>query len=544
MKRRSEENWDELRERIIGLGEESLRKSYYPELQKKLAELERFTGLLNQSRDSIFLIQSPGGRMVDANLTACRLTGYSLEQLQGLSFGSLFDAGSWQSLAPLIDGQGKPGSELICAELQTASGRQVPVEISLQLDNFGTGTFAIAVARNISDRLLAEEEKRQLEHQLAQVQKMDSIGRLAGGVAHDFNNILSVIMGSTEILQCGAGNWSADDRELLEEIMKAVERARDLTRQLLAFSRKQVLALKPVNLNEVVRGFDKMLGRLIGEDIERKTVLDPNLAPVTADETQIEQIILNLAVNARDAMAGGGRLTIETGNVVIDEHFIRLADGVKPGRYAMLAVSDTGTGMDRATLAHAWEPFFTTKGKGKGTGLGLSTVYGIVKQHGGHVWAASEVGHGTTFKVYLPQSSQEARPPAAPAAAREALACPVKVLLLEDDPWMRDMVTTMLRSLGCLVHVAGGSQEAVRLAGAEGPFDLLLTDVVMPGLSGRQVYDQIAAAQKSIRVLFMSGYTSEVITRHGVLAAGVHFLQKPFTIRDLAQKIRETMAGG
>ena len=530
-------SWESLRESIIGLGETSLRKSYYPELRKRLAELERFRTLVDQSNDAIFVIAMPAGRVVDANLTACRLVGYSLTELKDFDFSRLLSADLHRALAQ--QSQAANLGDLVCTELITAAGDVVPVELGLHLVSYGQEQYAITVARDISERRSAEAEMRRLEMQLVQAQKMESIGRLAGGVAHDFNNILSTIMGYTELLlqDCHA----EENREALNEIWAAGGRARDLTRQLLAFSRKQVLELPPMNINTVVKGFEKMLGRLIGEDIEVRTVLEPQLGQVMADVPQVEQIILNLAVNARDAMNGGGKLTIETRNTWLDSEYARLHSDVEPGPYVMLAVSDTGSGMDSATMAQIFEPFFTTKERGKGTGLGLATVYGIVKQHGGSIWLYSEKGLGTTFKIYLPRIRQQTQSTNNASGASELQTCSARVLLVEDDAKLADMVSKMLGNLGCAVIVARDSFDAVECARHDQSIDLMLSDVIMPGLSGRQVYEEIAKFRPELKVLFMSGYTDDIIAQHGVLDAGMHFLQKPFTTHDLLAKLRETI---
>jgi len=530
-------SWDSLRESIIGLGEESLRKSYYPELKKRLNELERFRTLVDQSNDAIFVVGMPTSRVVDANLTACRLVGYSLAELKDFNFNRMLSSDLHHALARQPDTESL--GELICTELVTATGRAIPVELGLHLVSYGQEDYAIAVARDISERKTAEAEMRRLEMQLIQAQKMESIGRLAGGVAHDFNNLLSVIMGYTELLLQDCRE--AETRDALNEISAAGGRARELTRQLLAFSRKQVLELTPMNINEVVKGFEKMLGRLIGEDIEVRTVLDAQLGLVMADMPQIEQIILNLAINARDAMSGGGTLTIETSNAVLGIEYTRLHADVEPGPYVMLAVSDTGSGMDNATMAQIFEPFFTTKERGKGTGLGLATVYGIVKQHGGNIWLYSEKNIGTTFKIYLPRIQLEQQPMGAINVCSDRQACSAKVLLVEDDAKLASMVNKMLCNLGCEVIVARDSFDAVECARSNPSIDMMLSDVIMPGMSGRQVYEEVVKFRPELKVLFMSGYTDDIIAQHGVLDGGTHFLQKPFTTHDLLIKLRETL---
>jgi len=384
-------------------------------------------------------------------------------------------------------------------------------------------------------------ERKQLEDQFHQSQKMEAVGRLAAGVAHDFNNLLTAILGSADlVLDSLAGG--VPEREEVEEIRKAALRAADLTRQLLAFSRQQVIAPTVLNPNVVVANMDKLLRRLLGEDVELRALLAPALAAVKVDPSQLEQVVLNLAVNARDAMPNGGKLTITTQNVELDGAYVRGHLSAQPGAYVMLAVSDTGVGMDVATQARIFEPFFTTKEKGKGTGLGLATVYGIVKQSGGWIWVYSEPGHGTTFKVYLPRVT-DAAPPAAPSPAPPVSVRGTEtVLLVEDDEMIRHLVPKVLKANGYTVLVAASGRDAERVSGQhEGPIHLLVTDVVMPGMNGREVAERLAAARAGLRVLYLSGYTDDAIVHHGVLEPGVAFLQKPFTPAVLGRKVREVL---
>ncbi|HVY37183.1 MAG TPA: ATP-binding protein [Polyangia bacterium] len=387
----------------------------------------------------------------------------------------------------------------------------------------------------------ANEALRKSEEQLRQSQKLEALGRLAGGIAHDFNNLLSVILSCAEIVSADLKPGDPAGIEL-QEIKKAGGRAAELTRQMLAFSRQQVLDLRIVDLNEVVAGVNKMLARVLGEDVELKALLAPRLANVRADPGQIEQVLMNLVVNARDAMPSGGKLTIETSNVELDAAYAREHLGVPPGRYVMLAVSDTGTGMDRNTQARIFEPFFTTKDLGRGTGLGLSTVFGIVKQIEGHIWVYSEPGAGTTFKIYLPQADGKvAAPPAAGPPAPD-LRGTETILLVEDEEQVRAVAVGILKKAGYHVLEARTPGEAL-LASEEHPVEihLLVTDVVMPKMNGRQLADRIAAMRPAIKTIFMSGYTDNVILHHGVLDAGVAFLQKPFTPTSLARKVREVL---
>ena len=400
-------------------------------------------------------------------------------------------------------------------------------------DAQGRPTGTLSIGEDIT-------EHQRLEEQFRQAQKMEAVGRLAGGVAHDFNNMLTVITSYSTLLLDDMDPTDAR-REDLEEIRKAAAGAAGLTRQLLAFSRQQVLELRVLDLNEIVGGAGKMLQRLIGEDIALVTVLAPDLGSVKADPGQIEQVIMNLAVNARDAMPDGGKLTIETSNVELGEAYTLEHRPVSPGAYVLLSVSDAGTGMDEATKAHLFEPFFTTKEKGRGTGLGLATVYGIVKQSGGFVWVYSEPGHGTTLKIYLPRVN-EAPPDLPHGRSPEALHGTETILLAEDSAGVRAVAREVLQRNGYAVIQASDGRAALELAAAHsGPIHLLVTDVIMPGMSGRQLADRLRDERPELKVLFVSGYTDDAIIRHGILEPGIAFLQKPFTPDALARKVREVL---
>jgi CheY-like chemotaxis protein len=370
---------------------------------------------------------------------------------------------------------------------------------------------------------------------------MEAIGRLAGGIAHDFNNLLTAINGYSDLL---LSDLAPDDpkRRDLEHIKEAGSRAASLTSQLLAFSRKQILQPRILDLNDAITEASKILRRLIGEDIDLIAVTKPGLGLIKADPGQIQQILMNLAVNARDAMPHGGKLTIETANVDLDEHYVHLHPIVPPGRYVMLAVSDTGIGMDDKTKAHLFEPFFTTKELGKGTGLGLSTIYGIVKQSNGFIWVYSEPGRGATFKVYLPREEGESGAFEQHEKEELGLQGVETILVVEDDTSVRSLVIRALCKRGYTVLEASTGKEALRTAQEfEGKIHLLLTDVVMPEMSGKALAAQIETARPGIKVLFVSGYTNNAIVHHGVLDSNVAFLQKPFTTDVLARKVREVI---
>jgi CheY-like chemotaxis protein len=373
---------------------------------------------------------------------------------------------------------------------------------------------------------------------------MEAVGRLAGGVAHDFNNLLTVIHGYTELILDNL-DQNSRLRQDVQEIINASERASSLTRQLLAFSRKQILQPKVLDLNAHVSNMDKMLHRMIGEDIELVTLLAENLGRIKADPGQIEQVILNLAVNAKDAMPNGGKLTIETANVKLDESYALSHVGVTPGHYVMLSVSDTGVGMTPEIRERIFEPFFTTKEKGKGTGLGLSTVYGIIQQSGGNVWVYTEPGVGTTFKIYLPMIEKGRDSIQTLAASIKPLQGSETILLVEDEEAVRKLARTILQKYGYKVLEAPNGEEAIRIVqGQNGnPIHLMVTDVVMPRMSGRQLADRLASLWPGMKILYMSGYTDNAIVHHGVLEPGIAYIQKPFTPDGLASKVREILDG-
>ena len=390
-------------------------------------------------------------------------------------------------------------------------------------------------------RKRAEKALRQSEEQLRQSQKLESIGQLAGGIAHDFNNLLTAITGYSE-LSLRRLEPENPLRRNLEEIKKAGERAAALTRQLLAFSRKQVLQPKVLDLNSVVADFEKMLQRLIGEDVELRTVLSPELASVKADPGQIEQVIMNLVVNARDAMPQGGKLTIETKNVYLDERYARQRVVVTPGSYVMLAVSDTGTGMDEETQKRIFEPFFTTKTKDRGTGLGLSTVYGIIKQSDGYIWAYSEPGMGTTFKTYLPRVDEDAQGYSRSDRMEENVQGTETILLAEDEEMVRKFARELLESGGYKVLESENGDVALSICEQnQEPIHLLITDVIMPEMSGRELAERLSHSRPEVKVLYMSGYTDDAIVHHGRLDEGTNFIQKPFAPDALLQKVRKVL---
>lgn len=412
-------------------------------------------------------------------------------------------------------------------------GTEFPVEVSLSYVEIEQDIYGIAFVSDISQR-------KTLEEQLQHAQKMEAVGRLAGGVAHDFNNMLTVISGYNRML---LDELSPGDplRDYAEEAITAADRAAELTNQLLTFSRRQIVQPRVVNVNTVVSHAEKMLRRLIGEDIELVLRLGHDVGNIKVDPGHLEQAIVNLAVNSRDAMPLGGRLTVESSNVHLDENYARSHVGVKPGEFVMIAVSDNGTGMDEKTRRHIFEPFFTTKEKGKGTGLGLATVYGIVKQAGGDIWVYSEPGQGTVFKLYFPRVREEAAETSAPEPVGP-VATQETVLLVEDEQSVRELTFKMLQKLGYRILTANGGAEALEISRSHtGPISILVTDVVMPGMSGRQLADVLKASRPEMKVLFLSGYTEDTIVHHGVLDENVQFLPKPFSREVLGRKLRAVL---
>jgi two-component system cell cycle sensor histidine kinase/response regulator CckA len=510
----------------------SERKRAEDELKKSE---ERYRRLFEDALTANF-VSAIDGALLACNSAFAQLFGYAsvAEALQSKTVPLYETPEKRAELLDLLRAKKKLTHQEI--ELRRIDGKVVHV-----LGNFAGSFDARGALAQITGYLLDNTEQKKLEEQLRQAQKLEAVGKLAGGVAHDFNNLLTVISGYSEIL---FNNAAVDDpmRELIVEVRKAAERAGSLTRQLLAFSRKQMLQPQVVDLNTLVHESEKMLRRLIGEDIDLSTRLDPAVGKVKVDPGQIEQVVMNLAVNARDAMPTGGQLTIETQNVELDAGYAAQRADVRPGPYVLLAVTDTGCGMSPETRTHIFEPFFTTKEAGKGTGLGLSTVFGIIKQSDGHIEVYSEPGQGTTFKIYLPrvEDAQEVHK-SAPAAVGEGTET---ILLAEDDSVVRSLAALALRSYGYTVLEARDGVEALQICRTHpDPIHLVISDVVMPRMSGRQLAGMVSSLRPQTRVLYLSGYTDDAVVRHGLVQGEVPFLQKPFTPNILARKIREVLEG-
>jgi PAS domain S-box-containing protein len=504
---------------------------------------ERYRTILDTMEEGYYEVDLKGS-FTFVNDAGCRLLGYERDELVGMNYRNYHSPETARHMYEVYHPMFETGKTEFLMDYEVirkdGSVRTHQANSTILRDHAGRPKGFRVLARDITERKRAEDEKAKLEAQLLQAQKMESVGRLAGGVAHDFNNMLSVILGYTELIKLRL----EPDNPLLHDLMeieRAAGRSKDITAQLLAFSRKQIISPRPMNLNDLISSTQKTLARLIGEDIDLRFYPGEGLWSIRFDLSQMEQILVNLAVNARDAMPHGGKLTVETANILMNEDYCRVHLGSTPGPYVLLAVSDNGSGMDKETLQNVFEPFFTTKEIGKGTGLGLATVYGIVQQNNGFINVYSEQGQGTTFKIYLPRSMDGVE------VSEEILEQPValgsgKILLVEDDDLMRKMTTDMLKTIGYSVLAVGSPLEALSICEEkDARFDLVITDVVMPGMSGRELRDKLGIIRPDIKVLFMSGYTSNVIVHHGVLEEGVHFIQKPFSLNDFARKIQEAM---
>jgi len=522
------------------LEEKTLREERKESEKALRASEAAFRGLFESAPDAIVLVNEDG-RITLVNAHAESIFGYARKELIGKPVEMLLPERFRErhighrtafQANPTIRRMGV-GIELFALR---KDGVEIPVEVTLSPLRTNEHTEILSIIRDVSER-------KQLELQLSQSQKMEAIGRLAGGVAHDFNNHLGVIIGYSELLldRLPPGDPLRKSATMIRE---AGQRSASLTRQLLAFSRRQIFEPKVLDLNTVVSDIDSMLRPLIGEDVELVTLLDPSLGKLRADPAQVDQIIMNLAVNARDAMPHGGRLILQTSNADLDEAYASKHATVKPGHYVMLAVSDNGTGMDKQTQEQIFEPFFTTKEKGQGTGLGLSMVYGIVKQSGGYIWVYSELGQGTTFKIYLPRMDEDVADASAEPVLRPASTGQEIVLVVEDEGMLRELFCEFLRESGYTVLAAGTGEEAVEISSRhQGPIHLLLTDAVMPGIRGRELAHSLEQRRPDMKVLFVSGYTDDSVLRSGLVQPGTAFLQKPFSRGALTRKVRAVLDG-
>lgn len=525
--------------RVIGAIESIRDITERKAMEEKLRKSEEKYRNILENMEEVYFEVDLKGRLTFFNDAACIVSGYSRDELMGMHFKEYTSPETTKSLfdsfkEEFLTGERKDvlDYEIIC---KNGSIRIMQVSTNLLRNQYGAPIGFHGLARDVTNR-------RRLEAQLLQAQKMEAVGTLAGGIAHDFNNLLSPILGYTDMLMMGLDPADPRHRKL-EQILKAAERSRDLIRQLLAFSRKQILALKPADLRKVVIGFESLLRHTLREDIKIDIKVPKLMATVHADEGQIEQVLMNLAVNAQDAMPGGGVLTLTLTEVEIDELFSCEHKDMKPGHYVLLTVSDTGHGMDKTTQELVFEPFFTTKEQGKGTGLGLSMVYGIIKQHGGHIWVYSEPDQGCTFKICLPVATESEQMPDSSATHPSGMSKGTEtILLVEDNDAVRKMTCQALERYHYRVITAeNGEQGLEYIKRHQEPIHLLLTDVVMPGINGRELYERLIAIRPEVKVLYMSGYTDDVIAHRGVLNAGVSFIPKPFSINALATKVRDVL---
>ncbi|MGZ4334591.1 MAG: PAS domain S-box protein, partial [Gaiellaceae bacterium] len=493
------------------------------------------SAVVESSRDLITVLD-PDGTIRLISRSVREILGYAQEDLVGTNFADLAHADDFAAAVGALAAATRGEDPLIAqARVVAKNGavRMLEGKVSAVFDPAGNPTLLVANSRDVTERI-------SLEEQLRQSQKMEAIGKLAGGVAHDFNNLLTAINGYSDLALESLPPEEDDLRHSLEEIRRAGERAAELTRQLLAFSRQQVLRPEPVELSAIIEGYLAIFERLVGEDITVHTKLDPKLPTVNADPGQLGQVLLNLVVNARDAMADGGELRIETAIVEIDREHLA---GVPPARYVTLTVSDTGLGMDELTVQRVFEPFFTTKPPGKGTGMGLSTVHGIVQQSGGTIVVHSKPNEGASFRVYFPVAGQTAATRAVEPSAAGRGDDDATILVVEDEPLVRGIMQEMLESLGYRVLAAEAPHEAIAIAESAETFDLVLTDVVMPQMNGHELALRLVELRPGVPILYTSGYTGEVVEARGVLDARDMFLQKPFTIAALAAKVRMALTG-
>jgi len=504
---------------------------------------QRYRALFDNSPLPTWVCEPDTLTLVAVNEAAVRHYGYSAEEFAELTLEKLDAVDAPPSVGGEPDRVRATNGHIPPVRHKRKDGSLIWVELTehdLELEGRRARLY---VARDVTERKEAEEQLRKTEEQLRQAQKMEAIGSLAGGIAHDFNNLLSVILGYTTLViaELKPGEPMRAD---IEEVEHAGRRAAQLTRQLLAFSRKQILQLVVLDLNEVVANMERLLARVIGEDVQVSVLGERDLGKIHADSGQIEQVLMNLVVNARDAMPDGGKLTIETANVELGAAYATAHVGVEPGPYVMLAVTDTGTGMSAAVQSRVFEPFFTTKGEDRGTGLGLATVFGIVKQSGGHIWLYSEVGAGTTFKIYFPRNDRDRD--VVPSAVSEAtvLTGTETILLVEDEKQVRDLARTILRRSGYnVLEAQSGGDALLTCEQYTGKIHLMITDVVMPRMSGKQLAERLAPLRPAMKVLYMSGYTDNSIVHHGILDSGIAFMEKPITPLLLLRKVREVLSG-
>ena len=532
---------DTVRRRTVELEDKNLQLEEEVMVRRRAeADLHKAAVIMDKMSDAVQWF-SREGEILYVNDAACSMHGRTRDEMLALSIWDVAVEIPREAWAAHWEELKRVGCRHFETRNQALDGKEFPVEVTATYLEFDGVEYNCAIVRDIAGRRESEAEKQALMTQLAQAQKMESVGRLAGGISHDFNNLLTPILGYAGLLR---RNLVPESRELgmVDQIYRAAERAKALTRQLLSFSRKQVLEMKTIDVNEVVRSFFDILRRTIREDIDLRLRLTGDVLGVRGDQHQVCQIVMNLAINAQDAIEGNGTITVETAPISIDAEYARQHAGVAEGDYLMLAVTDSGCGMDQETLSHVFEPFFTTKEEGRGTGLGLATVYGLVQQHGGHIWVYSENGAGTVFKIYFPIVKQQPEVAAAKPVQGVALdASGHTVLLVEDNEMVRQLAHDILQNLGADIIVAASPKQALQLSAGK-VVDLLLTDVIMPEMNGPELHRRLLKSHPHLKVLYMSGYTNNAIVPHGVLEGSVDFIQKPFTLQELASKVQSSLA--
>jgi PAS domain S-box-containing protein len=518
---------------LVGIGRDVTERVRAEEALR--ASEERFAVAFRANPNAVAISHLETGRWVDVNDSFVSMYGYDRDEAIDRT---AIDLDIWEEPEQRGEFMRMLREQGVVRDFQFAfrpkSGLVGTARLSAGLIELGGEPFILVVTNDITEQI-------RLEERLRQAQRMEAVGQLTGGIAHDFNNLLTVILGFTHLMQ---SQLSPEDPlyKLTERILYSGERAASLTSQLLAFSRKQMIQPIVLDLSTVIPDMDQMLQRIIGEDVEMRTVLAPDLWPVKMDPAQVEQIIVNIAVNARHAMPRGGQLTIEVANAVLDEDAVADRPETEPGEYVQLAITDTGVGMSDEVVAQIFEPFFTTREVGQGTGLGLSTVYGIVKQNHGDIWVHSHVGQGTTFKIYIPRARQATPSPSDRDQAADLPRGTETVLVVEDDPNVQDLMASTLRMQGYTVLQAANAPEALRLADEHGgDLHLLLSDLVLPGMNGLELAGRLATTNPGIKVLLTSGYTRDVIERHGMPSHGIPFIEKPFSPSDMARKVRDVL---
>jgi PAS domain S-box-containing protein len=532
-----------VKERTVKLQAEIVERK---KAEKALKESElKFRILYNNSPDMYASVSPDGGSILMCNETILKKTGYLREEIIGFHIFKLYHDDCLEDAKKLFQqfvNKGVLRDKELILKKKDGSKLDVNLNVNSVRDETGKILYSITSWRDITDRKRLEKERKQIEEQYRQAQKMEAIGVLAGGLAHDFNNLLTIILGNLGLLLMD-DSMNDSDKKVLLEIETAGQRAVDLVRQLLAFSRKQVIRPQILMLNILLKNTEKMLNRLIDETIEIKMIQDPELWKIKIDPGQVDQVVMNLAVNARDAMPNGGRISFKTANVDLDINwFNKRGIEPKPGQYVMLAVSDNGHGMDNKTLKKIFEPFFSTKEIGKGTGLGLSTVYGIIKQNKGLIWVKSKPGQGTTFKIYLPKESREEKTRENKKISKPGHIGSETIFIVEDDDNLRKFIQKILHNFGYNTLIAENGEHALKVVKENDiSIHLMITDVIMPKMNGKELSDKIQILYPDIKVIFMSGYTDNAISSQGVLEPGLNFLEKPFTAEGLNRKIREVL---